>query len=903
MINKGIETETLLKSLRETKDTAKAHHHNRHQILRYSRPPLGGGIWGVRARFQFLSGFLVTILIVLVYLIKGYDITNVDHQLEVDHCKSNDTLPSPSPSTPRCDLFSGKWVYDNQSYPLYKERQCKFMSDHVTCEKNGRKDLRYQNWRWQPHQCDLPRLNATTLLERLRNKRLVYVGDSLNRGQWESMVCLVDAAISSPSLKSIDYALNASLSIFKAIVSRTYSTLSKLIIIYSIYVEYNEYNATIEFYWAPLLVESNSDDALQHTALSDRIVRVKAMEKHARHWTDAHVLVFDSYLWWRTPTVKLMWGSFGSAEAVYKDMPMQRSYEMALQTWADWLEVHVNRSKTNIFWATMSPSHERGEEWGAPTGSTCYNETQPMTTQQGYWGSGSHREMFRAVERAIDRLGLMGLKVQLLNITQLSEYRKEAHVSIYKKRKGPINKAQLTSPISDADCFHWCLPETLKSQRKTINMAKPQTHQGTLPFNPSGSWGIRGSFQCLAAFLVTLLIVGVIYFSKDYSIIGSDEQLEVAERMSVDNWFFSNDDKEKKPLPSSSCDLFSGKWVYDNESYPLYKEKECSFMSDQLACEKFGRKDLSYQNWRWQPNQCDLPRFNATALLERLRNKRLVYVGDSLNRGQWVSMVCLIDTTISSPSLKSMRFALNGSLIIFKAIEYNATIEFYWAPLLVESNSDDPVHHRLPDRIVRVQAIEKHARHWTDADVLVFDTYLWWRRDTMKVLWGSFGSEDGVYKEMKMLRSYEMALQTWADWLEVHVNRSKTQIFWVSMSPTHERSEEWGAPAGSNCHNETQQITQEGYWGSGSDPKVLRAVERTIGKLGLMGLKVQLLNITQLSEYRKEAHPSINRKMWDPPTEAQLSNPRSYADCFHWCLPGVPDTWNELLYALLSDSS
>jgi hypothetical protein len=22
-------------------------------------------------------------------------------------------------------------------------------------------------------------------------------------------------------------------------------------------------------------------------------------------------------------------------------------------------------------------------------------------------------------------------------------------------------------------------------------------------------------------------------------------------------------------------------------------------------------------------------------------------------------------------------------------------------------------------------------------------------------------------------------------------------------------------------------------------------------------------------------------------------------DCVHWCLPGVPDTWNELLYALL----
>ena len=40
-----------------------------------------------------------------------------------------------------------------------------------------------------------------------------------------------------------------------------------------------------------------------------------------------------------------------------------------------------------------------------------------------------------------------------------------------------------------------------------------------------------------------------------------------------------------------------------------------------------------------------------------------------------------------------------------------------------------------------------------------------------------------------MPRAYEMALNTWSDWLEVHVNRSKTQVFFVSMSPTHERYE------------------------------------------------------------------------------------------------------------------
>ncbi|KAL0375388.1 UNVERIFIED_CONTAM: protein trichome birefringence-like 34 [Sesamum radiatum] len=400
------------------------------------------------------------------------------------------------------------------------------------------------------------------------------------------------------------------------------------------------------------------------------------------------------------------------------------------------------------------------------------------------------------------------------------------------------------------------------------------------PDFPGTTMDIRCSFQSLIALIVAALVVGAVYLTTEcgYLVQEDDQKLGM------------NGSEEK-------CDLFSGKWVFDDQSYPLYKEAECTFMSDQLACGKFGRNDLDYQHWRWQPHHCDLPRFNATALLERLRNKRLVFVGDSLNRGQWVSMVCLLDKAIP-PGRKHMHN--NGSaLITFKAKDYNARIEFYWAPLLVESNSDDPVSHRLPDRIVRAQAIEKHARHWTDADILVFNTYLWWRRPQESCMynqsWGSFNSSDGIYKKVDMLRSYEMALKTWSDWLEIHVNRSKTQLFFMSMSPTHERAEEWGKSIGGNCYNERND-SEEGYRGRGTDPKMMRIVEATIDQLQKRGIDVQMINITQLSDYRKEGHPSIYRKQWEPLTQRQISDPLSYADCIHWCLPGVPDVWNELLF-------
>lgn len=61
-----------------------------------------------------------------------------------------------------CDLFDGKWVYDDVNYPIYKEAECQFLTEQVTCMRNGRRDDRFQKWRWQPNDCSLPRFEFDT---------------------------------------------------------------------------------------------------------------------------------------------------------------------------------------------------------------------------------------------------------------------------------------------------------------------------------------------------------------------------------------------------------------------------------------------------------------------------------------------------------------------------------------------------------------------------------------------------------------------------------------------------------------------------------------------------------------------------------------------------------------------
>ncbi|EEF36005.1 protein PMR5 [Ricinus communis] len=336
----------------------------------------------------------------------------------------------------------------------------------------------------------------------------------------------------------------------------------------------------------------------------------------------------------------------------------------------------------------------------------------------------------------------------------------------------------------------------------------------------------------------------------------------------------------------STCALFVGTWVKD-DTYPLYQSSHCPVIDPQFNCQMYGRPDSDYLKYRWQPLNCELPRFNGVEFLLKMKGKTVMFVGDSLGRNQWESLICLILATV--PSTAATQMSRGDPFSIFKFLDYGVSIAYYKAPYLVDI---DVVQGK---RILKLEDISGNANAWRHADVLLFNTGHWWNHQGSLQGWDYMESGGTYYQDMDRLVALEKALRTWANWIDSNIDTSATTLFFQSISPTHYDPNEWSAGAAvtttRNCYGETTPMS--GTMNPGAYPDQMRVVDNVIRH---MQTPTYLLDITMLSELRKDCHPSIYS---GDLSADQRANPGRSADCSHWCLPGLPDTWNQLFYTAL----
>ncbi|KQK08717.1 hypothetical protein BRADI_2g43447v3 [Brachypodium distachyon] len=235
------------------------------------------------------------------------------------------------------------------------------------------------------------------------------------------------------------------------------------------------------------------------------------------------------------------------------------------------------------------------------------------------------------------------------------------------------------------------------------------------------------------------------------------------------------------------CEAWDGEWVQDPAGYPLYEAAECPFLSDQVTCRRNGRPDSGYEQWRWQPNGCGRGgsrrrrRFDAgVAALEQCRGRRLVFVGDSLNRNMWESLACILYTAVPDRS-RTRIDDVSSEYRIFRAMDYNCSVEFFWNPFLVKLETKQD-----RTRALKLDQLPAMLQQVIGADVLVFNTGHWWTHTGKLRAWDHL-ERNGVHVKMDGEEAFNRALRTWARWVDHNVDPTRTRVFFRSVSPEHKR--------------------------------------------------------------------------------------------------------------------
>lgn len=349
------------------------------------------------------------------------------------------------------------------------------------------------------------------------------------------------------------------------------------------------------------------------------------------------------------------------------------------------------------------------------------------------------------------------------------------------------------------------------------------------------------------------------------------------------------------PGVGPSCDLSAGRWVPD-KTRPLYQGARCPWLAPNWACRKSERPDFAYEQYRWQPRGCDLPPFDRRDFLRRMRNRTVAFIGDSLGQQQFQSLLCLLAAQglrgdDPAAHVKDVGLAAYGFHVppgerrpggwAYRVAPSNTTVLFYWTSFLCEAvrKGGGPLHLDRPDAFLR--------RHLAALDVVVLNTGHHWGGTKLKGfvfhMNGTRVPDAGGGRRrrrgMSTRAAQELAVRSvvrWADG-ELRGLARPPLILLRTRSPRHFMNGEWDT--GGRCDN--VQVNVSEITDRDQSQRDLTA------EAAVNGTAVKLLNITHLSEFRGEAHPSI----WDYRLK------KGAQDCLHWCLPGIPDVWNELLHA------
>ncbi|CAK9161291.1 unnamed protein product [Ilex paraguariensis] len=367
---------------------------------------------------------------------------------------------------------------------------------------------------------------------------------------------------------------------------------------------------------------------------------------------------------------------------------------------------------------------------------------------------------------------------------------------------------------------------------------------------------------------------------------------------------FKHDDFDQKNVrlqkDDETCNLFKGKWIRDLNA-SLYMNWSCPTIPDSKNCFKNGREDRDFLNWRWKPDQCELPRFDPKTFLKIVRGKKMAFIGDSVARNHMESLLCLLskeETPVdvyqdSEDRLRTWYFPL-----------HDFTLTVLWSRFLV--TGEERVINGSNSGIFDLhldEVDENWAQKLPTIDYAIISDGHWFFRKTY--LHKNGGIIGCVYcrepsvTDLGLGFALRMSFRAALDFINQYKKECKEgKIMTVlrTFSPAHFEDGAWNTGGSCNRTGPRHEPAEIELGGGGFETELrdiqIGEVERVKKQLvkNSSGKSFEVLDVTRAMLMRPDGHPGSHwGNKWM----------KGYNDCVHWCLPGPIDIWNDFLMSLL----
>lgn len=347
--------------------------------------------------------------------------------------------------------------------------------------------------------------------------------------------------------------------------------------------------------------------------------------------------------------------------------------------------------------------------------------------------------------------------------------------------------------------------------------------------------------------------------------------------------------KEKK-----TCDLFKGHWIRGLRGSSYYTNSSCPTIPDSKNCFKHGRMDNDFLNWKWKPEQCELPMFDPKIFLNIVRGKKMAFIGDSVARNHMDSLLCLLS---QEEIPKDIHKDSEDKFRTYYFPKYDFTLMILWSRFLIVgeerivNGTDTGIFDLHFDKVD-----EDWAKVIPELDYAIVSGGHWFFRlmylhQGGKLLGCVYCSEKNVINrdsDFTLRLAFEATLNYINNCKECRKGKLLTIL--RTFAPAHFEGGIWNT--GGYCNrtspmNEGEVDLNRFEWN-------LRNVQMEefmkVKNNNKGNIRFEILDVTNAMMMRPDGHPGQHwGNKWM----------KGYNDCTHWCLPGAIDVWSELLLAVL----